>query len=101
MSNKIAAVLTDNGAIYWGEPVSGFDHCITLQNIQVIDKKYFPTKMGRLSIPIYRVIEIIEVDDTFQSTEQILASFVQRFGEKKANDTDDPSIAQEWLLNSL
>ncbi len=100
MSKKIVIVLTDNGAIYWGEPVDGFSNCITLQNIQVKDQKCFPTKSGRLSIPIYRILEAIEVENTFQTTDQILDSFLKKFGDKKANDTDDPSISQEWLLNN-
>ena len=100
MAKKIAAVLTDNGAVYWGEPVPGFDNCITLQNVKVKAKESFPTKNGRLSIPVYRILEIIEVDDTFQSVAEILKSFMTSFGEKKPNDTDDPSIGQSWLIES-
>ena len=100
MLKKIAAVLADNGAIYWGEPVTGFENCITLQNVKIKAKESFPTKNGRLSIPIYRILEIIEVDDTFQSAEQILNSFLERFGKNRANDIDDPSIAQSWLIEA-
>jgi len=98
MSHKIAVVLTDNGAIYWGEPIAGLVNCVTLQNIQCKDQLCFPTKEGRLSIPLYRVIEIIEIDDTFQSTQQILTTLITKFGDKRANDVDDPSIAQAWIL---
>lgn len=98
MSHKLALILTDNGAIYFGEPVQGFDNCITLQHVVVKGKALYPTKEGRLSIPVYRILEIIEVDDTFQSIEQFFAFFVNKFGEKEANDTDNPSIAYAWTF---
>lgn len=98
MEQKIAVVMTDNGAIYWGQPVKGYDGCITLQNLVLKRDELFPTQEGRLSIPMFRVIEIIELDNSFKSPTALFEYITKKYGGKKPNMEADPSIAQQWNL---
>jgi len=95
---KLAVVMTDNGAVYWGEPVKNYDGCITLQHVSQKENNLFPTHKGRLSIPLARVMEIIEVDDTFVSIQDKYKELIEKHINFKPNDKDDPSIADDWKI---
>ena len=90
--------MTDNGAIYWGEPVKSYDGCITLQHVNQKENNLFPTNKGRLSIPLIRIIEIIEVDDTFSTIADRHKELVTKYIDFRPNEKDDPSIADDWKI---
>ena len=98
MPKKLVIVLTDNGAVYWGEPIKSYDACITLQHVQCKEEKLFQTQKGRLSIPLGRILELIELDDSFSPIHAVYQEIERKYSNFQANDKDDPSIADDWLL---